>query len=57
MYKNLDKNYVCWVAITWLEELSDNYRAAVFVYYNTGNKEIVDVTKPTGVRGWERHRA
>ena len=27
----------------WLEELSDNYRAAVFVYCNTGNKDIVDV--------------
>ena len=23
---------------TWLEELSDNYTAAVFVYYNTGKK-------------------
>ena len=24
----------------WLEQLSDNYTAAVFVYYNSGNKEI-----------------
>ena len=26
----------------WLEQLSDKYTAAVFVYYNNGNKEIVD---------------
>ena len=26
----------------WLEQLSDKYRAAVFVYYNNGNKEIAD---------------
>ena len=24
----------------WLEQLSDKYTAAVFVYYNSGNKEI-----------------
>ena len=27
----------------WLEELSDNYTTAVFVYYDNGNKEIADV--------------
>ena len=27
----------------WVEELSDKYTPAVFVYYNTGNKEIADV--------------
>ena len=26
----------------WLEQLSDKYTAAVFVYYNNGNKEIAD---------------
>ena len=26
----------------WLEPLSDKYTAAVFVYYNNGNKEIAD---------------
>ena len=29
--------------IIWPEGLSDNYTAVVFVYYNIGNKEIVDV--------------
>ena len=40
--------------LTWFKlceckpHLSDNYTAAVFVYYNTGNSKIVDVreTKP-----------
>jgi len=29
---------------TWPEELSDNY-TVVFLYYNTGNKETVDVNE------------
>ena len=38
--------------------LSDNYTAAVFVYYNTGNKEIADVRlNPCKMFCGKRHQA